>query len=501
MPRFPRSQFSDVGAMPLRGALRAVVLACAVFAVALPLGSGCQRPPKEKPNVLLISIDTLRADRLGAYGYRLDTTPAIDALAKRGVRFADATVAWPKTWPSMAAMVTGKAPQTNGILLRPRRPLPDENVTLAESLRDDGYATGAVVANVNLAKSFGFDQGFEQYVESWAEEAIRQTGSASFRNVPGLVKRFTNGTLVTDQAVSMLDTLGNGKDKPFFLWLHYIDPHGPYVPPPAFAKFFVGAHPPYPVPLEELPPYQLQIDPATGQVSNDIGFYATQYDREIRSLDDQIGRLLAELDARGLTRDTLIVLTADHGESMMENAYYLEHGDVPYQTTGAVPLLFALDGRFRGGRVIERPVGVIDLYATVLALTKTPAPAGLASTSLLPVLEGKDDATPQNVFMISGKYEPWQLSIREGRWKLVLLRAPQDREWLHAPERALYDIASDPNEQHDVLAENAALAASLEKKLLDWFVTTPRFKGAAATDLKQLDGHTQEMLRALGYLE
>jgi arylsulfatase A-like enzyme len=472
-----------------------------VAAIALPLGSGCRRPPKDKPNVLLISIDTLRADRLGAYGYRLDTSPAIDALAKRGVRFADTTVAWPKTWPSVAAMVTGKPPQTNGILLRPRRPLPAENVTLAEALHGNGYATGAVVANVNLAKSFGFDQGFEHYVESWAEEAVKQTGSASFRNSPGLVKRFTNGERVTDQALTALDALGNGKDKPFFLWLHYIDPHGPYVPPPAFARFFVGAHESRPVPLEDLPPYQLQIDPATGQVSNDIGFYEGQYDREIRSLDDQIGRLLKALDERGLTRDTLIVFTADHGESLWENDYYLEHGDVPYQTTAAVPLIFALDGRFRGGRVVEHPVGVIDLYATILALTKTSPPPGIASTSLLPVLEGEDDATPRNVFMISGKYEPWQLSIREGPWKLVLLRAPQDRDWLHAPERALYDLSRDPHEQHDVSAENAELAASLEKKLLGWFSGTPRFAGGAATDLKQLDGRTQEMLRGLGYLE
>lgn len=501
MPHSHRSLVPVARTTRLCPAPRVALLAAVVLSVVVPFGSGCQRPPKEKPNVLLISIDTLRADHIGAYGYRLDTTPAIDALAKRGVRFADTTVAWPKTWPSMAAMVTGKAPQSNGILLRPRRPLPDENVTMAEALRANGYATGAVVANVNLARSFGFDQGFEQYVESWAEEAIRQTGSASFRNVPGLVKRFTNGKLVTDQAVSMLDTLGNGKEKPFFLWLHYIDPHGPYVPPPAYATFFEGEHPPYPVPLEDLPPYQLQIDPATGVVSNDIGFYMTQYDREIRSLDDQIGRLLKELDARGLTRDTLIVFTADHGESLAENAYYLEHGDVPYQTTAAVPMILALDGRFRRGRVVERPVGLVDLYATILGLTKTPAPQGLASTSLVPVLEGDDAATPPHVFMISGKYEPWQLSIREGPWKLVLLRAPQDREWLHAPERALYDLSRDPHEQHDVLTENAPLAAALEKKLLDWFLTTPRFTGGAATDLKKLDAHTQEMLRALGYLE
>ena len=467
-------------------ALSLFFLACAPRAentapAAPPAATGAA----SRPNILLIVVDTLRADHLSSYGYPRKTSPEIDALAARGVRFDRHRAQAPCTFPSMNSLLTSQPVETFFGQPLGDMSIPANVASLPELLHAAGYITAAFSASpivrkrpTNFNRAGGFDRGFDLF----DEECLWQ-----------------DARCVNQRALGAL--AGHHTGEPVFLLLHYIDPHGPYVPPPAFAKFFVGAHPPYPVPLEELPPYQLQIDPATGQVSNDIGFYATQYDREIRSLDDQIGRLLAELDARSLTRDTLIVFTADHGESMMENAYYLEHGDVPYQTTGAVPLIFALDGRFRGGRVIERPVGVIDLYATVLALTKTPAPAGLASTSLLPVLEGKDDATPQNVFMISGKYEPWQLSIREGRWKLVLLRAPQDREWLHAPERALYDIASDPHEQHDVLAENAALAASLEKKLLDWFVATPRFKGGAATDLKQLDGHTQEMLRALGYLE
>ena len=400
--------------------------------------AGCTRTsPPERPNVLLITIDTLRADRVGVYGYALDTTPTIDALAARGVRFADTTVPWPKTWPSMAAMVTGKYPQTNGIRLRPRRPLPAENVTLAEALRDAGYATGAVVANVNLGRNFGFDQGFDHFVESWAEGARRLTGKATFRNAPGLVKRFTNGRIVTDQGIAALDALGAGQGKPFFLWLHYIDPHGPYLPPPEYAGLFAGAHPARPVPLQHLPPYQLQTDPATGLVSNDLGFYATQYDREVRSVDGQIGRLLAALDERGLTRDTLVVLTADHGESMYENDYYLEHGDVPYQTTGAAPLIFALDGRFDGGRTVAEPVGVIDVFSTVLAATGTPPPPGVASANLLAVSDG-DAPAPPYVFMESGKYEPAQLVARKGPWKLVHLRAPKDREWARpARDRAL----------------------------------------------------------------
>lgn len=503
----PRPRFSSRAARVARTAHARALAAPGIvlgmaFVISLAGLAGCRRnAPPARPNVLLITIDTLRADHVGAYGYRLDTTPNIDALAARGVRFADATVPWPKTWPSMAAMVTGQAPQTNGILLRPRRPLPAQNETLAELLRDAGYATGAVVANVNLGKSFGFDQGFEHFVESWADEARRLTGKASFRNRPGLVKRFTNGKRVTDQALATLDALGNGEQKPFFLWLHYIDPHGPYVPPPEYARLFVGAHPSQPVPIDELPGYQRQIDPATGLISNDLGFYATQYDREIRSVDAQIGRLLAALDERGLTDDTLIVLTADHGESLDENRYYLEHGNVPYQTTAAAPLIFALDGRVPAGRVVEHPVGVIDVFATVLAFAGVSAPPGTASTSLRPVIEDPAAPTPPYVFMQSGGYEPYQLVARKGPWKLVHLRASQDREWLGRRELELYDLSKDPTEQRNVLADNPEVAKELQTALVRWLATTPRFDGKATTDLKQLDQRTQDMLRGLGYLE
>ncbi|MEW6270521.1 MAG: sulfatase [Thermodesulfobacteriota bacterium] len=477
------------------------VAVCVAVAACNRAGERDARAPRPRPNVLLLTIDTLRADRVGAYGYALDTTPTVDALAARGVRFSDVTVPWPKTWPAMAAMVTGKAPQSNGIRLRPRRPLPDDNVTLAEVLRDAGWATGAVVANVNLGRSFGFDQGFERFVESWADEALRLTGSATFRNRPGLVKRFTDGTRVTDQALSVLDELGGGKERPFFLWLHYIDPHGPYVPPPGYGTLFAGAHPANPVRLDDLPPYQLQIDPATGEPSNDLGFYQTQYDREVRYLDDQLGRLFTALEERGVLRDTLIVFTADHGESLDENRYYLEHGNVPYQSNAAIPLIFVLDGRLAAGRVVERPVGLLDLMPTVLALTGVPPPAEAQGTSLVPLLDGEDDGAPRYVFMESGKVEPSQLTVRRGPWKLVHLRAATDREWLGRKEVELYDLSRDPSERHDVRERHPEVAAELEAALASWWRDTPRHRGKRTTDLKQLDGRTQDMLRALGYLE
>jgi arylsulfatase A-like enzyme len=441
----------------------------------------------------------VRADHIGAYGYPLDTTPTLDALARRGVRFSDATVAWPKTWPSMAAMVTGTHPATNGVRLRPRRPLPAQNATLAEALRAAGYATGAVVANVNLGRSFGFDQGFDRFVESWADEAQRQTGKPTFENAPGRVKRFTNASLVTSQAIALLDEIGT--QQRFFLWLHYMDAHGPWLPPPGYAGLFAGAHRAARVRPEDLPPYQRQPDPATGEVAADLAFYAAQYDREIRYLDDQLAVLLAALEARGLARDTLIVVTADHGESLDEHRYYLEHGNVPYQTNAAAPLIFVQDGRLAPGRVVDAAVGVIDVYPTILELAGIPPQAGVQGTSLVPLLEGGRDGGPALVVMESGNVEPTQLTVRKGPWKLVRLRSPADRLWLRRREVELYDLSRDPHEQRDVRAEHPEVAAELEAALAAWLRDTPRFTGGGRADPPRLDPRSQQLLRDLGYVE
>jgi arylsulfatase A-like enzyme len=466
------------------------------------LGGACDPgagpPPHPRPNVLLITLDAVRADRLGAYGYRLETTPALDGLARKGVRFADASVAWPKTWPSMAALITGRYPTSNGVRLRPRRPLPAENVTLAEALRDAGYATGAVVTNVNLGRAFGFDQGFDRFVESWVDEALRQTGQPTFENAPGLVKRFTNASITTRQAIELLGELG--ARRPFFVWLHYIDPHGPYLPPPEYARLFTGARRAAPVRLEEVPPYQRQIDPETGETATDIAFYAAQYDREIRYVDDQLGLLFAMLAGRGLARNTLIVVTSDHGESLDENRYYLEHGNVPYQSNAAVPLIFALEGRL-ARRVVDAPVGVIDVYPTILDLAGAPPQPGVQGTSLVPLLEGSRDGGPAFVFVESGHVEPTQLSVRRGPWKLVHLRSPRDRIWLARREVELYDLSRDPHERDDARAEYPGVAAELEAALAAWLRDTPRFAGGGRTDPLQLDPAGREMLRDLGYLE
>lgn len=451
----------------------------------------------ERPNLLLITVDTLRADHLSGYGYRLATSPNLDRLAATGVRFADVTVPWPKTWPSVASMLTGKYPATTGIRLHPRRKLPADHETLAERLRDEGYATGAVVANVNASAKFGFDQGFDAFVHAWEEGLEKATGGVVSKNIPSAVKQFTSAEVVTNQALRVLDGLSGAR--PFFLWLHYIDPHGPYRPPTEYDELFAGEYPEREVSFDAIPVYQRQRD-ENGEPISDIFHYIAQYDREIRFFDDQLESLLDEFARRGLRENTLVVLTSDHGESLDDHEYLLEHGAAPYQPNASVPLIFVFPDRVPMGKVVEAPVGTIDVLPTVFDLLELPVPGFAQGRSLVRTWADEAAEPSEYVFMESGSYEPSQLSVRKGKWKLARLRAPRDRRQFGRSEFELYDLESDPGEEMDVSAANPELVAQLRAALDTWRAATPAYDGSGKAELKEVDEQTHALLRALGYV-
>ncbi len=378
-------------------------LAPALAALALAGCAEAERPAAapgdRRTSLLLVTVDTLRADHLGAWGHPLETSPAIDALAAEGVRFADATVQWPKTWPSTASLLTGTWPTQTGVRYRPRRPLPERNRTLAEILAEAGCRTAGVVANANLGRRFAFDQGFEHFVESWMRAYREQFGERAFRNRPGRVKRFTDARGVVDEGLAWLESLGPGER--FFLWLHFMEPHGPYVAPERYEGLFDGHYPSTRVPLAALPGYQVQRD-GRGAPVRDLGFYQTRYDREIRHLDGALARLLEALERLGRRRDTLVAPTADHGESLVEDGYYLEHGRLPFQPAAHVPLVLALEGALPEGAVVPEPVGLVDLAPTLLELLDVPVPARLVGRSLVPLARGEREAAPPFVFFGGG---------------------------------------------------------------------------------------------------
>lgn len=345
----------------------------------------------------------------------------------------------------------------------------------------------------------------DDFVESWEEEAVRRTGTPVVVEAPGSVKQHTDARRVTDQAIALIDRLPAGK--PFFVWLHYMDPHGPYAPPDRYRELFVGAHPSEPVPLDDLPSYQLQPDPITGVTSTDLGFYKTQYDREIRYVDDEIARLLAALDSRRLTEQTLVVVTADHGESLGEHGLYFTHGAL-YEPTVRVPLMLHLPGhpamRGRSSTIVEN----VDIAPTILDAVGLLSPSNFQGESLLaPAARRKEAAFFEH-------YNRLATGFRRGSRKLIdsrLLKSRPEyensdvRHWYSAAGISVFDLKEDPDEQQNLALANEAITDESLAFLGAWLGAdvgrATRFDpNVYAMKPATVDRQLAESLRALGYL-
>ena len=513
-------------------------LTCAIAGLLLGLaacggdGSGGDggEAAASRPNVLLLTLDTLRADHLGCYGYRLDTTPAMDRLAEEGVRFADATPSTPKTWPSVATLLTGTGPRTHGVRYQ-NRAIAEQLPTLPELFAAAGYRTGAVVTNFNLQERYGYGRGVEDYVEAWDAvwdqlhpgEPLPQDPTERLKKLFGSQRmralfQSTGAQFVTDQGLAWLQTqtpaapatadasAARGADAdPWFLWLHYMDPHGPYDPPREYLGMFAGEYPEQPVPDLKSP--HLHTPKGASEPIRDLGFYIRRYDQEIRSLDDQLARLFAWLDEAGLREDTLVILTADHGEALGQHDYYLEHGLQPYQECAHVPLVVRWPGHLPAGATVEEPVGLLDLPPTVLELAGLDVPAVFEGQSLAGLARGDADAeAPAHVFMESGDDRfpdrPLQLSVRQGPWKLVHVRSEEDRAELTGAEFELYDVRADAGEQRSRAEAEARIVQKLEHELLVWGLRHPEPGVLSEEDyLDTLEEHEIQMFMQLGYVD
>ncbi len=482
---------------PLRTGTRSPWL-LAWFALVLFAAIHCSQasgPPAQ--GVVLVTVDTLRADHVGAYGYARDTTPNLDALAKGGVLFRDVTVQWPKTWASMASLMTGRFPSTTGLRLEPRV-LPESLTMLSEVFANKGFETAAIVANYNVGRSMGFQQGFDHFVESWSEGWRDEAGDRVFANAAGRVKAYTNARIVTDQALRWLEE--RDRSRPFFLWVHYMDPHGPYLPPDEYRALFDDAAAAHRVPVARIPEYQHQT--ASGRVIDDLAHYVAQYDRLIRYFDDEFGRLLAGLDALGHDQ-SLIAVTADHGESLDEHGYYLEHGFNPYQPTARVPLIVAQQNTIQGGLRVEAPIALIDLGPTLVQLAGIEPPASFEGQSHVATVRGdRARVETRPIFMEAGyDVAASQRVIRDGRWKLVHVRSTEERIALASSEYELYDLREDPGEHANVAQWNPGVVARLKHQLEVFHARTIRDEPGREVDLEALPAQDREMLEALGYLE
>ena len=510
----------------------------ALFASALPLAllagvaAGCRpQPPKIEPlparsNILLITIDTLRADHLSAWGYERRTSPTIDRLATEGVRFDQASVQWPKTTPSFASMFTSTYAKDNGMVRRVGVPLSCKFTTLAEHLQRQGYSTAAVVANGALGSEFHFDQGFDVYIETWKLEQGAGADPAKDPNGAEAVTKLAEGLLEQLEKASK-------SGKPWFLWVHYLDPHAPYSPPGEYAQKFQGdAHFDPSEKIEVVAkPNQQMMGIGQKQVLDgrtDLAFYRARYDAEIAYNDAQIGRLLDELKRRQMMEKTLTVFSSDHGESLGEHAYYFDHGRFSFQTCLRVPLIVHYPQVLKP-RVDTDPVEVLDLLPTLLEAAGGSVPPGLPlqGRSLTPRLrgietpppaadtaEGEAWSRPPGLAFAEAGWETdnkWQKVVRDRRFKLIFAQTRPEQRWIggEGVRFTLYDLENDPGETKNVADRFPDDLERLKKELWAWD-RAPRFDAETDTQIpptcaeqagREMDDETRALLKSLGYLQ
>jgi arylsulfatase A-like enzyme len=453
-------------ARPSLALLLAVVVAVPCFTRS-SLASGAPSGPRaaagrSKPDVTLIVIDTLRADRLSCYGNARPTSPVVDAIAAGGTRFDDCVSQAPWTRPSMASLHTGLFPSTHGCNDL-RDALPPEAFTLAEAMKAAGYVTAGFSANENVSPTFGFGQGFDTFWNTNLQTLARFTMYGRLRHF--LLKRLlhVDADAAKDDAETLTDHaiawLGSGRDAPVFTYVHYLDPHWPYAPP----EYLLGG------PAPPLRPYDAMVltnsrfpfaslpEPPPDVVASGRDYY----DAEIRYCDRAIGRLLAHLKTIGqLDPDDLLIVTADHGEQFYEHDSW-GHGTSMFQEELRVPLVVS-GGAVPKGKVVAPTVRLIDVYPTILDLVGAPIPPEIPAQSLKPLLIGDEDASPRPAFserisaslqgkLIAGKADAfsWETmsSLQLGRRKIIELRDPErDGELFYMS----FDLDENPREKLQV---------------------------------------------------
>jgi arylsulfatase A-like enzyme len=440
-------------------------------------------PLARRPNVLLLTIDTLRADHLGSYGYRRDTSPHIDALARDGTLFEHAFTYWPKTRGSFAMIHTGRFPSLNGFDAASFPLLAPFNLTLASLLQDAGYQTQAVVDNPNVSAVLGFAKGFESYRETWQQKE--------------LVSEMDRTRAITAAGAAFLRAASPAR--PFFLWLHYANPHAPYAPPPPFDTRFLEDPSPTEPKLRLAPSFYGGIPrPLYVSGHRTLSYYVSQYDGEIAAVDEQIGSVLDALHASAAAANTLIILASDHGESLGEHGYYFDHGEDLFDATLAVPLVVVAPVGAGRGRSSDVLAWTLDIMPTILEATAVSRPDGLAGASLLPILSGRKAPRRGRLFAQNddGLSASWDLAFK-------LVGTPADR----GRRYALYARARDPGETRDAANEEPTallnwrneLEGFLQARDREWAFT--RQATAKLPSEQRLTPEACERLRALGYVQ
>lgn len=438
---------------------------------------GCGPDPVSR-DLLLITIDTLRADHLGAYGYSRPTSPEIDAIAREGALFEVAYAPMGTTCPSHATLFTSRQPLSHGVVRNGLSLVAAEH-TLAERLLEHGYQTAAFVSSFPVSKRFGFDQGFEHFDDHFESGTSSWAGDSwAGVDVEGRFDR--RGAETTDAVLVWL--AAKRDDRPLFVWVHLFDPHAPYVAPEAQQQLF---------PVE-----------GNGEHADKIA----AYDAEVRYADLQVGRIVEAFDA-ATSRGSLVVITSDHGEGLFDHGW-LAHNRYLFEEEVRIPLIFRWRGRIPGGLRSQQPAHLVDLLPTLGTLLEVPVdPApGSDGLDLSPYLTASQRPAPdlERLLWLQRPYytvkAPKPLGspelrtegfgVRSGRWKYI--EAPG------VGRRELYDLESDPGERKNLAPGRRRAARGFSRRIAEW----RRSQLATASErTDEISPSDVEALRALGYAE
>ena len=434
--------------------------------ILLFFGCGKTKPAVEKYNIILLAVDTLRADHMRCYGYPYPTTPRIDEFVKKTSFFEYAFCPIPKTSASFASMMTGLHPSMHKT--RPNRgPLDSKYQTLAEILQSNGYNTAAVVDNANLSRSFQFDQGFESYTEVW-NEVDEKTLSTPF---------------ITEKVISFLNV---PTSKPFFLWVNYIETHTPYVPPQSFVQ--AG---PLGRDVREVKNIILPRKVKLDMVANNNyfeGYYVAQYDGAVKYIDSEIGKIIDTFFRKGLDKNTIFIIVSDHGEDLGERNYFFDHGSLTFAASVRVPLIVYIPGSKPA--TIKTPVSIMDVYPTILERMQIQLPYPIQGVSLL---------YPEKDRMLYILGIGSDAVIKNNNHYVNI--SPRLSKKLNLHPNHLYDFFRDPIETQNLYSGQAGLALALAKQF-DAFIEQNGgyLKTPAGNGRRKLSDKERKNLKTLGYL-
>jgi arylsulfatase A-like enzyme len=474
----------------------AVIVICISY---LAVQSGKEASQVERPNIILISLDALRPDHLSCYGYDLETSPNLDRVASEGVLFEWAYAQSPGSTGSHASMLTGLYPLTHGAYNN-SFVLQDTVTTLAEIYKKEGYATAAFIDNFFISARFGFDQGFDCFVDQGMAQVLESAPVSVMRR--GLVfvqviQRILTGPGEPNEysITDALSWISSNHNRNFFLFLHIMDAHEPYAPPDRLKRIFYR---------EPLSSYSELIDDdadlrrrAKNLSAGEVEQLIALYDGEIAFLDEKIGRLFDQLDELGIDDNTVVVITADHGEMLYEKDKVLGHGFL-YHLCLRVPLIFWYPEVLPEGKRITEVVEMIDLTKTLFDLTGVeydPAWGPEQAESMWPELIQGNRSSDGLAYSFEGVTEVEGYALTTRQWEL---------RWHGNNPRELYHIATDPGESMDLAHHHPELVDELSRKLIAMVSQTREetlVLKSEKRDLNDFDKETEERLRSLGYIE